>query len=90
MGDCFFGCDRCQEACPFNQQGSSAKFFLPATDELLGMTEDEFERRFGRTAFARAGLEKLKSNNSEKYQYKEPVTLTAFLNKTLIIIRKNF
>ncbi|MBW1802962.1 MAG: tRNA epoxyqueuosine(34) reductase QueG [Deltaproteobacteria bacterium] len=62
MGDCFFGCDRCQEACPFNQADCSGTISLPATDELLGLDADEFKRRFGRTAFARAGLEKLKSN----------------------------
>ena len=62
MGDCFFGCDQCQEACPFNEGKSSAEISLPPTDEILLMEDADFKERFGRTAIARAGLEKLKSN----------------------------
>jgi hypothetical protein len=35
---------------------------MPSTDGFLGMDEETFERDFGRTAFARTGLEKLKGN----------------------------
>lgn len=62
MGDCFFGCDRCQEVCPFNEDEASMQIHLPATDAFLQMNDKEFGERFGHTAFARAGLEKLKSN----------------------------
>jgi epoxyqueuosine reductase len=62
MAKCFLGCDRCQEVCPFNGEGHASEVVLPSTDALLGMDEENFERDFGRTAFARAGLEKLKSN----------------------------
>jgi epoxyqueuosine reductase len=62
MGNCFFGCDICQEVCPFNKGGSPIDPSLPATDELLDMGEKEFKDRYGKTAFARVGLEKLKSN----------------------------
>lgn len=62
MGDCFFGCDRCQESCPFNEQDQSREVLLPSSQELLEMQEDEFIRRFGKTSFKRAGLEKLKGN----------------------------
>jgi epoxyqueuosine reductase len=62
MGDCFFGCDRCQEVCPFNEEEDSTQIFLPSTGEFLEMEDDEFKKRFGNTAFARAGLEKLKMN----------------------------
>jgi epoxyqueuosine reductase len=62
MGDCFFGCDRCQEICPFNEGEASMQVHLPATDQFLKMNDKEFGKRFGRTALARAGLEKLKSN----------------------------
>jgi hypothetical protein len=48
--------------CPFNKGGSPIDPSLPATDELLDMGEKEFKDRYGKTAFARAGLEKLKSN----------------------------
>lgn len=62
MGDCFFGCDRCQEVCPFNEDEASMQIHLPATDAFLQMNDKEFGERFGHTAFARTGLEKLKSN----------------------------
>jgi epoxyqueuosine reductase len=62
MGDCFFGCDRCQEVCPFNGKEGSTQILLPSTDAFLEMDDNEFRKGFGKTAFARAGLEKLKTN----------------------------
>jgi epoxyqueuosine reductase len=71
MGDWLFGCDICQEVCPWNRKApvSTEPAFQPQPDlqsvdaaQLLTLTEDEFQRRFGRTALARPGREGLLRN----------------------------
>ncbi len=62
MGDCFLGCDRCQEACPHNPGEETRRVLLPPSGELLRMDEEAFSERFGRTALARPGLGKIRSN----------------------------
>jgi epoxyqueuosine reductase len=62
MGRCFFGCDKCQEVCPFNKIGVSREILLPSTDEILHMDRASFSERFGNTALARAGIEKIQMN----------------------------
>lgn len=62
MGRCFYGCDICQEVCPHNDESMSKDVSLPSTDEILNMGEEEFKEKLGKTAFARAGLGKLKDN----------------------------
>jgi len=61
MGNTFFGCDVCQEVCPFNGQEQGI-VSMPTTDEIIAMSESDFKRAFGRTAFERPGLKKLKGN----------------------------
>jgi epoxyqueuosine reductase len=61
MGHTFYGCDICQEVCPFNK-GEPDIISLPSTKDILAMNEIDFKKIFGGTAFERAGLEKLKKN----------------------------
>jgi epoxyqueuosine reductase len=62
MGDWLFGCDICQEVCPWNRKAPPghepawrARPDLQALDmvELLGLSEEDFRRRFRGTALTR-------------------------------------
>ena len=62
LGDWLFGCDVCQEVCPWNRKAPAATSLplgarpdLVAVDliELLGLTDEEFRRRFRGTALMR-------------------------------------
>jgi epoxyqueuosine reductase len=65
-----FGCDICQEVCPWNRfskphqepRFNSMQDHWPGATEWLSMTEDEFEARFRQSPIARAGLEGMKKN----------------------------
>ncbi len=63
LGDWVFGCDVCQEVCPWNRKAPAgtnpalgARADLESLDavELLGMSPEEFRRRFRGTALTRA------------------------------------
>ncbi len=72
LGGWAFGCDLCNEACPWNErfaQNSAVPEFRPRS-EMHGapraffeqMDEAEFDRRFRDTALARTGLARMRRN----------------------------
>jgi epoxyqueuosine reductase len=71
IGDRLFGCDECICACPYQNTAPSCKnksfklYFNRANldmDEILSLTEDEFNERFADSPIKRLGLERLKRN----------------------------
>lgn len=70
MENWIFGCDICQEVCPWNRFSSShtEPAFIPEPDtqhftkrEWQEITDDVFEKIFSKTPVMRAGFEKLKN-----------------------------
>ncbi len=71
MGDTFYGCDRCQRACPWNRFATpNSEPLLQPREELLGMTRqkwenmtvDDYRRLFKGSAVKRAKYEGLMRN----------------------------
>jgi len=72
VGEWLFGCDVCQDVCPWNHKAphSVEPDFQPRVDlnpleclELLTITEAEFKQRFGATPLDRAGRSGLVRNS---------------------------
>jgi epoxyqueuosine reductase len=54
LGDWVYGCDVCQEVCPWNRRDRTEPEAVDPV-ELLGLTEEGFQRRFDGTALTRTG-----------------------------------
>jgi epoxyqueuosine reductase len=67
IGDHLFGCDECQDVCPWNSPLSrhltrrTAEASLDV-EKVLDLTREEFERRFSESAISRAGWSGLLRN----------------------------
>ncbi len=71
MGDWIFGCDVCQEVCPYNRDAPETReprFAVrppgprPALDELLGWSIDDYQETLHGSAITRAKLDILQRN----------------------------
>ncbi len=71
IGACLFGCDECVLACPHHAEAlvcknKQFKFYNDRAklnlNEILNMSEDDFQARFADSAFIRLGLDLLKRN----------------------------
>lgn len=100
IGDWVFGCDVCQDVCPWNHKApQGAADFRPEPDrnpvdlvDLLRMTEDEFDRRFGATPLHRTGRDSLARNaaialGNQRHRPAEPA-LRAALDHSSAVVRE--
>ncbi len=54
LGNWIFGCDICQEVCPWNESSQTAEPELaPSLPELMALDDDGFRRRYGKSAIRR-------------------------------------
>jgi epoxyqueuosine reductase len=64
MGGWVFGCDVCQEVCPYNAaiETEASTRRPPGLSEILDLRSSEWRRRYGDTPMSRAGLAGMKRN----------------------------
>lgn len=81
VGDQLFGCDICQDVCPWNRfsrPSGEAAFeprpgnLAPRLDEIEAMDSDTFQRRFAQSTVKRRGLEGLQDNARAVREGRQP------------------
>jgi epoxyqueuosine reductase len=94
IGQHLFGCDICQDVCPWNSRAPVAqesafepRHFAPPLEDLAGLTEDQFRAMFQSSPIQRAKYAGFLRNvaiamgNSKLEKFREPLeTLAAFPN----------
>lgn len=80
LGNCFYGCDICQKACPWNKYAKphSTEEFIPSeallnltTDDIEQMTVEKYQTIFKGSAMKRAKYQGLKRNIVTLKQYRK-------------------
>jgi len=83
VGDWLFGCDLCQDVCPWNLKFATAtdeprftprpQLTAPRLDAILRLDTDEFRAVYDDTAFERPGLNGLKRNAKKVARNRESI-----------------